>query len=231
SAETEYLQSLEKIVIDDKKTIKILAHQIGSGIYKRIPEVTFPARYICRVRCYQNEKLLVFITRYGPNYIVTENNQSFVYDNDLPKLIMNGPLQLRPLALRSHCGCNLWHLWEDFFCFSGFTKAYPLPINWCEMIMRNIRKIEISEEKIKQLLICPGAGEGKSHYAMNPNCKPDSSADMVLLFETKAGWNQHGGLELFTFDNHDPKGGCVLLNDGTVKFIRTKEELNQLRWK
>jgi predicted enzyme involved in methoxymalonyl-ACP biosynthesis len=30
---------------------------------------------------------------------------------------------------------------------------------------------------------------------------------------------------------HDPKGGCALLNDGTVKFIRTKEELQQLRWK
>jgi len=70
-----------------------------------------------------------------------------------------------------------------------------------------------------------------SNYAMNPNCQPDSPADMVLLFETKDGWNQHGGPELFTYDNHDPKGGCVLLNDGTVKFIRTKEELQQLRWK
>ena len=49
--------------------------------------------------------------------------------------------------------------------------------------------------------------------------------------ELKAGWNQHGGPELFTFDNHDPRGGCVLLNDGTVKFIRTEEELKQLRWK
>ena len=36
---------------------------------------------------------------------------------------------------------------------------------------------------------------------------------------------------MFTFDNHDPKGGCVLLNDGKVKFIRTDEELKQLRWK
>ena len=53
---------------------------------------------------------------------------------------------------------------------------------------------------------------------------------MVLLFETKAGWNQHGGPELFTFDNHDPHGGLVVLNDGTVKFIRTEEELKQLRW-
>ncbi len=30
---------------------------------------------------------------------------------------------------------------------------------------------------------------------------------------------------------HNPKGGLVLLNDGTVKFIRTEEELKQLRWK
>jgi hypothetical protein len=71
----------------------------------------------------------------------------------------------------------------------------------------------------------------QSDYAMNPNCGPNSPADTVLLFETKPGWNQHGGPELFTFDNHEPKGGCVLLNDGSVKFIRTEEELKQLRWR
>jgi len=54
---------------------------------------------------------------------------------------------------------------------------------------------------------------------------------MVFLFESKPGWNQHGGPELFTFDNHDPRGGSVLLKDSTVKFIRTEEELKQLRWK
>ncbi len=70
-----------------------------------------------------------------------------------------------------------------------------------------------------------------SDYAMNPNCQENSPGDMVLLFESKPGWNQHGGPELFTFDNHDPKGGCVLPNDGTVKFIRTEEELHALRWK
>jgi hypothetical protein len=66
---------------------------------------------------------------------------------------------------------------------------------------------------------------------MNPSCSYNSPADVVLLFEAKDGWNQHGGPELFTFDNHDPKGGLVLLNDGTLKFIRTEEELKQLRWK
>lgn len=70
-----------------------------------------------------------------------------------------------------------------------------------------------------------------SDYAMNPKCREDSPKDMVFLFESKPGWNQHGGPELFTFDNHDPRGGCVLLNDGTVKFIRTEEELHALRWK
>ena len=69
-----------------------------------------------------------------------------------------------------------------------------------------------------------------SDYAMNSNCRDDSPDDMVFLFESKPGWNQHGGPELFTFDNHDPKGGCVLLKDGQVKFIRTKEELHALRW-
>jgi len=70
-----------------------------------------------------------------------------------------------------------------------------------------------------------------SDYTMNPNCRKDSPKDMVFLFESEPGWNQHGGPELFTFDNHNPRGGLVLLNDGTVKFIRTEEELKQLRWK
>ena len=70
-----------------------------------------------------------------------------------------------------------------------------------------------------------------SDYAMNSSCREGSPDDMVFLFESQPGWNQHGGPELFTFDNHDPKGGCVLLNDGIVKFIRTTEELEHLRWK
>jgi hypothetical protein len=77
----------------------------------------------------------------------------------------------------------------------------------------------------------PPVNTWTSDYAMNPNCRADSPKDMVFLFESKPGWNQHGGPELFTFDNHDPKGGLVLLNDGTAKFIRTEEELKQLRWK
>jgi hypothetical protein len=78
---------------------------------------------------------------------------------------------------------------------------------------------------------CPSTGEGKCHYGMNSDCTYDSPGDLVLLFEARAGWNQHGGPELFAFDNHDPRGGCVLLNDGTVRFVRTPAELRELRWK
>jgi hypothetical protein len=70
-----------------------------------------------------------------------------------------------------------------------------------------------------------------SDYAMNSNYGSESPGDAVLLFETKPGWNQHGGPRLFNFENHTPRGGLVLLKNGTVKFIRTEEELKQLRWK
>ena len=115
-------------------------------------------------------------------------------------------------------------------------RVYPKPDKWCDSILNGYRFVTGPDEDdgklfIKDLYKCPCIKKGKCNYAINPNCKPDSQTDMVLLFETKNGWNQYGGAELFTFDNHDPKGGCVLLNDGTVKFIRTKDELNKLRWK
>jgi hypothetical protein len=120
--------------------------------------------------------------------------------------------------------------------YSHVKLVYPAPRTWCDsmewaFVGPTIRSRRHEVESKMKVHVCPSAGEGWNHYAMNPNCKADSPPDMVLLFETKAGWNQHGGLELFTFDNHDPKGGCVLLNDGTVKFIRTTEDLQQLRWK
>jgi hypothetical protein len=117
--------------------------------------------------------------------------------------------------------------------YVNIDPIYPEPRRWCdalELAFAGWSKTPWHDSKMKAH-VCPGVAGGRSSYAMNRYCKYDSPADMVLLFEAKAGWNQHGGPELFTFDNHDPKGGCVLLNDGTVKFIRTTKELRQLRWK
>ena len=55
-------------------------------------------------------------------------------------------------------------------------------------------------------------------------------ADVVLLFETKAGWNQFGGPELLTTEHHEGKGCNVLFNDGDVEFIK-KEQVGELKWK
>ena len=64
---------------------------------------------------------------------------------------------------------------------------------------------------------------------MNPNCHPNSPPDMVLLFETKGGWNQFGGPELLTTENHKGEGCYVLFNDVHVEFIK-KEAINELKW-
>jgi hypothetical protein len=129
------------------------------------------------------------------------------------------------------------------------------PNHWCDMIVEQYRKPPdvYPDTFIAAVFTCPRGHASPdlwsrlhearasvpsppvdtwtSDYAMNPNCREGSPKDMVFVFESKPGWNQHGGPDLFTFDNHDPKGGLVLLNDGTVKFIRTEEELKQLRWK
>ena len=232
AAETEYLQSLKKIVNDDKKSIKAFAHELSLGSYKGVIKGNIPmGKPTLSIVCYRNDERIAFITIYGPNLIVTEKGHWFDYDRDLPILLLLAPQHIKPLVLRVTCGGNLWVLYDELYGASRSTKAYPVPTGWCDIIVRDSRDSDFGKEEIREFFKCPCAGKGKSHYALNPNCRPNSPRDTVLLFETEAGWNQQGGPELFTFDNHDPKGGCVLLNDGTVKFIRTKEELNKLRWK
>lgn len=65
---------------------------------------------------------------------------------------------------------------------------------------------------------------------MNPNCEPNSPKEVVLLFETTKGWNQFGGAEILTTENHRNKGCNVLFNDGRVKFVITGD-IGKLRWK
>jgi len=104
---------------------------------------------------------------------------------------------------------------------------YPPPDKWCDMLV----KYTGEDEKMFKCSSATQSGNTKrSHYAMNPNCKPDSPPDVVLLFETKGGWNQFGGPELLTTENHDGKGCNITFNDGSVNFVKT-EELTELKWK
>ena len=96
-------------------------------------------------------------------------------------------------------------------------NQYPAASQWCDLLYNYT---EIGEEEwLKQ----------KYHYALNPNCEPNSPADTVLLFETKGGWNKSGGPEILNCENHYVKGCNILFNDGRVEFVKPKN-LSKLKW-
>lgn len=242
--EMRYLQSDKTIVFNNKQDIHTVASYIPHTRADTTVIVGLPVRYRshAEVTCYSAGKPFLSLSICNENEIVIDGKYLISFEG-LPSLKKLTP-QIQAIDLRMRCAANLKNLWYRLH-FYNFQEAlrqndpfirsktlYPIPSEWCDDIPRLYPTMGGSGTSHwgAKPHICPSAGEGKNHYAMNPNCKPDSPADMVLLFETKAGWNQHGGLDLFTFDNHDPKGGFVLLNDGTVKFIRTPEELRQLRW-
>jgi hypothetical protein len=228
--EKAYIKSIEFFTVNDPERIKAFAHDVSMGSYGgRMWGSRIDAGMPVLVKCYRDNEHIISFTVFS-NLIITKNGRIFKYPRGLPNLEIIEPPEMQPFKLRFRCGLNMQTIYTSGPLYQKKVSSYPEPAEWCDAVMEG-RKHYLSEERMTGHFKCPSAGEGKCHYAMNPNCKPNSPPDTVLLFETKAGWNQHGGPELFTFDNHNPKGGCVLLNDGTVKFIRTKEELQQLRWK
>jgi hypothetical protein len=231
--EEKYIQSIEFFTIKDPERIKAFAHDVSLGSYNgrswfiRVFDDATPVV----VDCYCDNKHMASLMVCN-NLIITKNKRIFKYPKGLPDLKTIEPEEMQPFKLRFQCALNMQTIYTSGPLYRREVSSYPEPTDWCDAVMRDRTNTSyVSEERMRGHLKCPTAGEGKCHYAMNPHCEPNSPPDTVLLFETKTGWNQHGGPELFTFDHHDPKGGCVLLNDGTVKFVRTKEELQELRWK
>ena len=239
--EIQYLRTVRKIVLDDHEDIEAIINDMRNSIptvYGAVRERT--AAYI---KFYDGSQFLTSIPIYNSASLVDSKMQVYTNNEGFQSLKIVTPW-INEIQLRVDCAANLKNLWYRFQLYleaeQNRTKTssdndkilYPSPANWCDAMILAYKSIGQLDYRVKKPLICPAMNKGdKCYYAMNPNCRADSPGDMVLLFETEAGWNQHGGPELFTFDNHDPKGGCVLLNDGTVKFIRTPEELRQLRWK
>jgi len=100
----------------------------------------------------------------------------------------------------------------------------PPANKWCDLL------IEFDKTLPKDVFKCPSARRGPCNYAINSKVRPDSPNEVVLLFETKPGWNQIGGPELLSTENHDGKGCNVLFDDGHVKFVSV-EQLCELKWK
>jgi hypothetical protein len=111
--------------------------------------------------------------------------------------------------------------------YSEHNFNYPPAEKWCDILVEydpNVKEFLKPERHIwkKDTRQCV--------YALNPDCKPNSPADTVLLFETKGGWNQYGGPELMGFDNHSIKGAAALLKCGYTIFVKP-DKIGEWKWK
>ena len=124
---------------------------------------------------------------------------------------------------RMVCQTNLSRLAKAIEAYSVDNDGkYPTTTKWCDLLVQNGYATE-------KLFRCPGNKKDPCGYAMNANVEPNSPADVVLLFDAKGGWNQFGGLEELTVENHGGMGSNVLFNDGHVEFLKL-EQIDSLKW-
>ena len=132
--------------------------------------------------------------------------------------------RVRTIDSRMQCGTNLVALGIAMQLYAEQNEgSYPVADQWCDLL---IQCADVSEAQFR----CPRGRKGKYSYAMNPYCEPNSPPDIVLLFETSGGWNQFGGPEILTFENHNGKGCNVSFNDGHVEFVKA-DQFDTLKWK
>jgi prepilin-type processing-associated H-X9-DG protein len=135
--------------------------------------------------------------------------------------------KVKQIAFRMVCGENLSALGKAMLIYANdYDDKFPTTSKWCDLL---IEHAEVSHSTFR----CKGASEGPCNYAMNKNVEKLGTAappDMVLLFETHPGWNQVGGPEILSIDNHQAEGCNVLFVDSHVEFVETRD-LNDLKWK
>ncbi len=131
-------------------------------------------------------------------------------------------------ALQTVCIKNMLGLGKAMHSYANdYDDKFPTHTKWCDLL---IKYEEVPPERFR----CKGAPQQDGcNYAMNKNMenvdRGSASPDMVLVFESNPGWNQSGGPELLTTDNHRGDGCNVLFVDGHVEFIK-KQNLDELNW-
>jgi len=124
------------------------------------------------------------------------------------------------------CGIHISSIARALMIYTNQNEQPIDPNKWCDSLIRNYNVI-------LQDLRCKGAKKGPCNYALNKNISEmnsSSQSDIVLLFETQPGWNQVGGAEILTTQNHSGKGCFVAFCDLNVKFVKT-EDIDKLKWK
>jgi prepilin-type processing-associated H-X9-DG protein len=134
------------------------------------------------------------------------------------------------LARRVVCGARLRELGIAVTVYAAdFNDSLPAGDRWCDLLVER-------ESVVPDHFVCrvSHAVRGQSSYAMNAKVigwkRTKLPADVVLLFESKPGWNQVGGPELLSTENHKEEGCSVLFGDGHVEFVERKQ-LARLKWK
>jgi prepilin-type processing-associated H-X9-DG protein len=134
------------------------------------------------------------------------------------------------------CMANLKHLGIVMQLYAKENSGkLPSATNWCDMVL----PYELSDsQNRKGHFTCPEVKSGirVCTYAMNEQISGMKIAEVdpntILLFETDAGWNQHGGAELLRLREH--RTGRLLCNilfaDGHVERVFEKD-IPTLRWK
>jgi len=132
-----------------------------------------------------------------------------------------------PLPKRLVCQENLKKLGVILIQYAHENGGlYPPGERWCDVLTTRFR----GEVDFNDVLRCPEVETGPCNYAMNPYAEPNGAGDVVLLFESQPGWNQHGGPTLLTTVNHEGKGANVLFVDWSVNFIKAEEVIG-LKWR
>lgn len=131
-----------------------------------------------------------------------------------------------PIMHIEQCGHNLRNL-DEAMCAYAHDNNGELPpaSKWCDVLH------DMYGSHLDQFM-CPDDNIGPCSYAMNENAvnlKWGMHEKMVLLFESKPGWNQVGGPALLNKTNHNAQGCFILFTDGRAEFVPTSR-LGQLRW-
>ena len=105
---------------------------------------------------------------------------------------------------------------------------YPLPEKWCDLLMQ---ECEMPLKSFNDTEIA-NREEKCSLFALNDAVMEfgeESPSDLVLLFESPKGWNQHGSKELLTTEYSDGEGANVGFVDLYVEFVKF-EDIPNLKW-
>ncbi|MFH1369949.1 MAG: DUF4190 domain-containing protein [Planctomycetota bacterium] len=140
---------------------------------------------------------------------------------------LNTLAKIRMFSCRMVCKERMTTLGQSMLQYAEKYNEYPTSSQWCDLLQKYDPNLPM------KTFHCIGVKEGPCcNYAMNKNIAEVGSnapEDMVLLFESKAGWNQTGGPELLTMENHQGEGCNILFCDGHAKFVLS-EDIDELRW-